>query len=121
MERFKKGKKKDGNNKYITTCGDLKHFAKQVDEKKFSDKHFQKAYEKIQNTCIWKKGRHMMIDVLITLSIAVPVTAFTILLIAACGVAGRENEAYMEGFNAGLDEGYKKGLDAAFPFEGGKK
>ena len=63
----------------------------------------------------------MMIDIVIALLIAVPVTAFTTLLIAACGVAGRENEAYMEGYNVGLDEGYKKGLVAAFPFKGGKE
>ena len=51
-----------------------------------------------------------MMDVLVTILVAVPLTAFITLLTAACGVANRENEAYMEGFNAGHMEGYRKGI-----------
>ena len=48
-------------------------------------------------------------DCLITLLVAVPLTAFITLLMASCRVIERENEAYMEGYNAGYTEGHMKG------------
>ena len=44
--RFKENKSRGkGNSQYITTHADLKYFTKQVDEKNFSDKRFEKAYK----------------------------------------------------------------------------
>lgn len=40
----KKAHKVEGNGKYTTTAKDLKHFAKQVEDKQFGDKKFEKAY-----------------------------------------------------------------------------
>ncbi len=45
-----------------------------------------------------------MIDILITLLLAVPITAFTTLFIVSVGRINRENEIYMEGYNAGRDD-----------------
>ena len=46
-------------------------------------------------------------DILITLALAVPFTAFITLFIVAVGRTNQENEIYMEGYNAGLKEGAK--------------
>ena len=52
-------------------------------------------------------------DVLLTLLVAVPLTAFITLLMVSCSVINREQKAYMEGFNDGHLEGYRKGLGAS--------
>ena len=46
-----------------------------------------------------------MIDILITLALAVPLTAFTTLFIVSVGRINHDNEIYMEGYKAGLEEG----------------
>lgn len=38
-------KKETPNNKVITTEGDLKRFARQLENKNMTDSHFKKAYE----------------------------------------------------------------------------
>ena len=47
--RFKDHKEKKyiakGNNRLSTTSGELKGFTKQVEDEKFADKKFEKAYE----------------------------------------------------------------------------
>lgn len=53
-----------------------------------------------------------MIDILITLLLAVPLTAFLTLYIAAVGRINWENEIYTEGFNDGYTKGYNAGTKA---------
>lgn len=49
-------KKKDGNNRYITTHGDLKEFASQVNNNVFPDQKFQKAYERFKRPAYQMRG-----------------------------------------------------------------
>jgi hypothetical protein len=51
-------------------------------------------------------------DILLTLVIAVPLTALVTLVALSSGQAKCEYEIYMEGYNAGHMEGYRKGLGA---------
>ena len=50
--RYKDHKEKrrdhEGNSRYITTCNELKGFTKQVQEARFGDKKFEKAYERFK-------------------------------------------------------------------------
>jgi hypothetical protein len=55
-EHKEKKLKRDGNGKYVTTHDELKGFTKQVENKSFGDKHFEKAYSRFKAPAYGMKG-----------------------------------------------------------------